>query len=94
MVNDLMSILLFVTFGNLAKKQKQFIWLFLKAAFFQKVRNVFQNYKSPEKIFQKAILRLKFKLMPANNTLLLLAGNLNLKLRIVFRNICFGDLEI
>ena len=41
-----------------------------------------------KKIFQKTILSLKFK-FPANNTLLLLAGNLNFKLRIVFWNICF-----
>ena len=65
----------------------------LKVAFFQKVRFVFQISKSSKKIFQKTILNLKFK-FPANNTLLLLAGNLNFKLRIVFWNIFFEDLEI
>ena len=63
-----------------------------KVAFFQKVRCVFQISKSPKKIFQKTILNLKFK-FPAKNTLLLLAGNLNFKLRIVFWNIFFGDLK-
>ena len=48
---------------------------------------------SKKNIFQKTILSLKFK-FPANNTLLLLAGNLNFKLRIVFWNIFFfGDLK-
>jgi hypothetical protein len=67
----------------------------LKVVFFQKVRFVFQISKSQKKIFQKTILSLKFK-FPANNTLLLLAGNLNFKLRIVFWNISFlrfGDLN-
>ena len=51
--------------------------------------------KSPNKIFQKTILNLKFK-FPAKTTLLLLAGNLNFKFRIVFGNIFFwrfGDLK-
>ena len=55
----------------------------LKVAFFQKVRCVFQISKSQKKIFQKTILSLKFK-FPANYSILLLTGNLNFKLRIVF----------
>ena len=53
----------------------------------------FQISKSHKTIFQKAILSFKFK-FPANNSKLLLAGNLNFKLRIVFWNIFFWDLEI
>ena len=51
--------------------------------FFRKCDSFF---KSPKKIFQKTIPNLKFK-FPAKNTLLLLAGNLNFKHRIVFWNI-------
>ena len=44
----------------------------------------FQISKSEKKkIFQKTILSLKFK-FPANNSKVLLAGNINFKLRIVF----------
>ena len=65
----------------------------IKVAFFQKVWFVFQISKSPKKKYSKTtILNLKFK-FPAQNTLLLLAGNLNFKLRIVFWNIFFGDLK-
>ena len=53
----------------------------LKVAFFQIRFSDLQIEK--KKIFQKTILNLKFK-FPAKNTLLLLAGNLNFKLRIVF----------
>ena len=60
--------------------------LSLKVAFFQ-------ISKSPKKYSEKTILNLKFK-FPAKNTLLLLAGNLNVKLKIVFWNIFFGDWEI
>ena len=67
-----------------------------KGGFFQQVRFVFQISKSPKKsIFKKTILNLKFK-FPAKNTWLLLAGNLNFKLRIVFWSIfwgVFGDLK-
>ena len=52
--------------------------------FFQKMRFVFQISK--KSIFQKNILSLKFK-FPVNNSILQLAGNLNLKLWIVFWNI-------
>ena len=45
----------------------------LKVFFFQKMRFVFQNFKSPKKIFQKNILNLKFKI-PAQNTILLRTG--------------------
>jgi hypothetical protein len=67
---------------------------FTKGGFFSE--SAIRFFKSPnlqKKIFQKTILSLKFK-FPANNTLLLLAGNLNFKFRIVFWNIFFGDLEI
>ena len=63
--------------------------------FFQKVRFVFQISKSRKKIFQKTILSLKIK-FHANITLFLLAGNLNVRLRIVFWNTFiwrFGDLK-
>ena len=46
-----------------------------------------------KKIFQKAILNLKFR-FPANNSKQKMAGNLNFKLRIVFWYIFFWDLEI
>ena len=55
-------------------------------------------FKSPnlqKRIFQKTILNLKFK-FPANKSKVLLARNLNFKLRIVFWNIFFwrfGDLK-
>ena len=91
MVNDLMSILLFVTFGNLAKKQKQFIWLFLKVAFFQKVRFVFQISHPPKKnIFQKTILNSKFKFSAKNTTIIDGKFKFQAQDRIFF----FGDLEI
>jgi len=51
----------------------------LKVAFFQKVRCVFQISKSPKKNFSKNVSW---------------TWNLNFKLRIVFWNIFFGDLEI
>jgi hypothetical protein len=66
---------------------------YLKGSFFRKVRCVFKSPNLQKKIFQKAILNLKFK-FPANNNKVLLAGNLNFKLRIVFWNIFFGDLEM
>ena len=65
-------------------------WLFLNKC------DVF--FKSPnlkKEIFQKTILYLKFK-FSANNSKVLLAENLNFKLRIVFWNIFFwrfGDLK-
>ena len=58
----------------------------IKVAFFQKVRFVIHISKSPKKIFQKSILDLKFK-FPTNFSILLLAGNLNFKFRVVFWNI-------
>ena len=61
-----------------------------KGGFFQKVQFVFQISKSPKKIFRKTILNLKFK-FPANNSEVILAGNLNFKLRIVFWNIFFFE---
>ena len=56
---------------------------FLKVTFFQKVRCVFQISKFQKKIFRKTILSLKFEFVVY---VLFLAGNLNFKLRIVFRN--------
>ena len=53
--------------------------------------SVIRFFKSPnfqKERFQKTILDLKFK-FPSSNTLLLLAGNLNFKFRIVFWNFFF-----
>ena len=61
----------------------------IKVAFFSNM-----YFKSPnlkKKIFQKTILSLKFK-FPANYSVLLLAGNLNFKFRIVFGNIFFWEI--
>ena len=55
-------------------------WLFFRKC------DVF--FKSPKKIFQKTSLNLKSK-FPANNSKVLLAGNLNFKLRIDFWNFFF-----
>ena len=76
-------------------QEKKAIAVDTKGGFFsESAMKFFQISKSQKKIFQKAILSLKFK-FPANNTLLLLlAGNLNFKFRIVFWNIFFRDLEI
>ena len=66
-----------------------------KGVFFSESAMYFFDLKIKKKIFQKTILSLKFK-FPANNTLLLLAGNLIFKLRIVFWNsffLRFGDLK-
>ena len=65
----------------------------LKVAFFRKCDSFFRSPNLKKNIFQKTILSLKFK-FHANNTLLLFAKNLNIKFRIVFWNIFFGDLEI
>ena len=63
-------------------------------AFFQKVGwNFFRSPNLKEKYSKKTILSLKFK-FPVNNSKVLLVGNLNFKLRIVFWNIFFWDLEI
>ena len=64
----------------------------VKVAFFRKCESLF---KSPKKIFQKTILNLKFKI-PAHNSIILWAGILNFKFRIVVWNILFwklGDLK-
>ena len=62
-----------------------------KGGFFSESVIRFSNLQ--KKIFQKTILNLKFK-FPANNTKLLLAGNLIFKLRIVFLECPFlGDLK-
>ena len=66
-----------------------------KGGFFSESAMCFLNLQISKKILQKTILSLKFK-FPTNNTLLLLAGNLNFKFRIAFRNIFFwryGDLK-
>ena len=62
-----------------------------KGGFFSESWIRFSNLQ--KKIFQKSILSLKFK-FPANNSRQQMAENLNFKLRIVFWNIFFGDLEI
>ena len=69
---------------------------FTKGGFFSESAIHFSDLQiSKKNIFQKTILFLKFK-FSVNNTLLLWAGNLNFKLRIVFWNILFlrfGDLK-
>ena len=70
-------------------------WATKGVFFFRKCDLFFTSPNLKKKIFQKAILSLKFK-FPANNSKVLLAGNLNFKLRIVFWNIFFlrfGDLK-
>ena len=67
----------------------------VKVAFFQKVGLSFKSPNLPKKIVQKTILDLKFK-TPAHNSIMLWAGILNFKFRIVFWNIFFwrfGDLK-
>ena len=49
--------------------------------------------KSPKQLFQKNTLTLKFKI-PNHNSIMLWAGILNFKFRIVFWNMFFGDWEI
>ena len=61
-------------------------WGQIKGDFFSESVIRFSNLPISKKIFQKTILSLKFK-FPAYNALLLLAGNSNLKFRVVFRNI-------
>ena len=81
----------------------RFVWIAIcnycqstKGGFFSE--SAIRFFKSPnlrKNIFQKSILSLKFK-FPPNDTLLLLAGNLNFKFKIVFWNIYFwrfGDLK-
>ena len=89
------SALYFVIFhfscsGNLSGRLSRWLQLIfpLKVAFFRKGVSFFRSPNLEKNILQKTILSLKFK-FPANNTLLLLAGNLNFKLRIVFWNIFF-----
>ena len=56
--------------------------------------SVIRFFKSPnfqKERFQKTILDLKFK-FPSSNTLLLLAGNLNFKFRIVFLEYFFLEI--
>ena len=71
------------------------VHLFDKDGFFsESAMKFFQISKSQRKIFQKAILSLKFK-FPTYNSKELLAGNLNYKLRLVFLEyFFFWDLEI
>ena len=68
----------------------------LKVAFFSESAISFSNLPiSSKKIFQKTILSLKFKIL-AHNSIMLWAGILNFKFRIVFWNIFFlrlGDLK-
>ena len=66
------------------------VWVLGKGGFFSERAIRFSNLQN--KIFPKTILSLKFK-FPANYSILLLAGNLNFKFRIVFWNIFFGDLK-
>ena len=76
--------------GNL-----EFISLAKGGFFFRKCDVFFKSPNLQKKIFQKTILNLKFKI-PAQNIILLWAGILNFKLRIVFWKIFFwrfGDLK-
>ena len=54
-----------------------------KGDFFSESSIHFLDLQISKKKFQKTILTLKFK-FPANYSILLLAGNFNFKLRIVF----------
>ena len=66
----------------------------IKGGFFQKVWFIFQISQSPQKKYsKKTILNLKFKI-PAHNSIMLWAGILNFKFRIVFLEYFFGDWEI
>ena len=63
--------------------------------FFRKCDSFFRSPNLEKKIFQKTILNLKFKI-PAQNSIMLWAGILNFKFKIVFWNIFFskfGDLK-
>ena len=76
-------------------QEKKAIAVDTKGGFFsESAMKFFQISKSQKKIFQKAILSLKFK-FPTNNSKVLLAGNLDFKLRIVFLEyFFFWDLEM
>ena len=67
-----------------------------KGGFFsRKCDSFFRSPNFEKKIFQKIILNLKFKI-PAQNSIMLLAGILNFKFKIVFWNIFFsrfGDVK-
>jgi hypothetical protein len=63
----------------------------LNVAFFRKCDSFFKSPNLQKKIFQKTILNLKFKL-PAHNSIILWAGILTFKYRIVFWNIFFWRL--
>ena len=67
----------------------------LKVAFFSESVIRFSNLQisKKKKKIQKIILSLKSK-FPANDTLLLLVGNISFKLRIVVWNTFFWDLEV
>ena len=67
--------------------------LSLKVAFFRKCDSFFRSPNLEKKIFQKTNLNLKFKI-PAQNSIMLWAGILNFKFKIVFWNIFFQNLEI
>ena len=72
------------------------LWLFpmvAKGGFFSESAIRFSNLPiSKIRIFHKTILSLKFK-FPVNYSVLLLAGNLNFKFRIIFWNIFFWRFE-
>ena len=57
--------------------------MIFKGVFFSENAIRFSILQISKKIFQKTILQLKFKFL-ANDSKVLLAGNLNFKLRIVF----------
>ena len=68
------------------------VWLVGKGGFFSESAMCFSNLQISKKLFWKTILDFKFK-FPPNFSILLLAGNLNFKFRIVFWNILFGGLK-
>ena len=76
---------------NLAIMKSISFFLFhtAKGGFFSESAMCFSNLQKT--IFQKTILNLKFK-FPANNSKVLLARNLNFKLRIVFSNVFFLEI--
>ena len=72
----------------------EYFLVLTKGDFFSESTTRFLDLQiSKKKIFQKTILNLKFKI-PAQNSIMLWAGILNFKFKIVFWNIFFRDLEI
>ena len=84
---------LIFNFTSFKKFHQSRVSMFFKGGFVSE--SAIRFTKSPKKISQKTILNLKFKI-PAHNSIMLWAGILNFKLRIVFGIyifLWFGDLK-